>query len=151
MATSTPPFARAEIETAFAHYRQVAAEAASSGNWRPWADLFTENATYVEHLFGTFEGRERIFEWITKTMSTPPNTQMNAFPVQWWIIDEERGWVVCAIANRMADIGDGRVHEAINWTLLKYAGDNLWSSEEDLYNPLEFGEMIKTWEAAKAN
>jgi hypothetical protein len=143
-----PEFTRAELEEAFEHYQTVAAEAASSGDWRPWAELFTDDATYVEHLFGSFTGPEEIYRWISETMSTAPNNQMNAFPVQWSIMDERRGWVVCAIANRMMDPGDGSVHEAINWTLLKYAGNHRWSWEEDLYNPMEFGRMIDAWRTA---
>jgi hypothetical protein len=33
--------------------------------------------------------------------------------------------------------------------LLKYAGDDQWSLEEDMYNPAEFTEMIKGWITAK--
>jgi hypothetical protein len=144
-----PEFTRAELDEGFEHYQAVAAEAARTGNWRPWADLFTDDATYVEHLFGSFTGPEEIHRWISETMSTPPNDQMNAFPVEWSIMDERRGWVVCAIANRMADPGDGSVHQAVNWTLLKYAGNHKWSWEEDLYNPMEFGQMIEAWQKAK--
>ena len=53
-------FTRDEIERAYAHYRAVAAEAGASGDWDPWADLFTEDAEYFEHLYGTFQGREAI-------------------------------------------------------------------------------------------
>ena len=87
-------WSRAEIEDAFQTYRDTALAAGSSGNWDPWADLFTEDATYIEHLFGELGGREAIRNWIVKTMSTPPNDQMKYFPVEWYIIDEERapGW-----------------------------------------------------------
>jgi hypothetical protein len=81
-------------------------------------------------------------------MSAPINKDMNAFPVQWYLIDEDRGWVVCSIANRMADPGDGSVHEADNWTKLHYAGNGLFSLEEDMYNPNEFGQMITGWKTA---
>lgn len=54
-----------------------------------------------------------------------------------------------AVWNRMGDPGDGTVHQAVNWTLLKYAGGGKWSWEEDLYNPNEFATMIKGWMAAK--
>jgi hypothetical protein len=140
-------FTRDELEHAFANYREVAADAAANNEWRAWADLFTEDATYIEHHFGEFKGREAIYEWITKTMAQPPNDQMTSFPIEWYVIDESKGWVVCCIQNVM----DDKVHMAPNWTLLKYAGNNLWSWEEDIYNPLEFGEMIKAWsEAQKA-
>jgi hypothetical protein len=82
-------------------------------------------------------------------MSTWPGDQMPHFPVEWYVIDEERGWVVCQIWNRMADPGDGSIHQAYNFTLLKYAGDNKWSYEEDIYNPASFATMVQTWQEAK--
>ena len=113
----------------------VAAEAGASGDWDPWADLFTEDAEYFEHLYGTFQGREAIRTWITHHDGRVPlNSEMTDFPADWWVIDEERGWVVCAVWNRMQDLGDGELHQAINWSLLKYAGNNQWSYEEDIYN-----------------
>ena len=139
-------YTRDEIEQAFEHFQKVALEAGTSGDWRKWADLFTLDATYKEHLFGTFGGREAIYNWISKTMSRPPNNQMKHFPIEWYIIDEERGWVVAQVWNRMVDPGDGSLHQAYNFTLLEYAGDNMWSYEEDVYNPKPFGEMIERWQ-----
>ncbi len=144
-----PSFTRRQMEEAFSRYQEVAALAASSGNWRPWADLFTEDATYIEHHFGEFKGREAIFQWISQTMATPPNDSMTSFPIAWYVIDEARGWVVCEIDNVMDDPGDGSDHRAVNWTLLKYAGEDQWSYEEDIYNPMEFGTMLEGWSAAK--
>jgi SnoaL-like domain len=141
---------RQELEQAFGDYEAVAQTAAASGDWERWAALFTDDAEYVEHLYGTMRGRDAIRAWITETMSSYPGNAMVAFPVGWSIIDEERGWVTCQIWNRMADPGDGSVHQAYNFTLLKYAGNGLWSYEEDIYNPAHFVSMIKAWEAKKA-
>ena len=142
-------WSRAELEDAFDNYRRVALEAGMSGDWNPWADLFTEDATYVEHLFGTLGGREAIRRWITTTMTRSPNNEMKYFPVEWYVVDEARGWVVCQVWNRMADPGDGSLHQAYNFTLLKYAGEGKWSYEEDIYNPKHFQEMLQGWFAAK--
>jgi len=141
-------YTRQEMEDAFTNYQAVAAKAAAANEWRAWAAMFTDDAEYVEHHFGVFHGRDAIYEWITATMHTPPNDEMNAFPIEWYVIDEQKGWVVCKVQNRMRDPGDGSVHQEANWTLLKYAGNNQWSYEEDMYNPLEFGRMIEGWQAA---
>ncbi len=140
-------FSRAELEEAFQSYQETALRAGTSGDWREWADQFTEDATYIEHLFGTMGGREAIYNWISKTMARSPNDQMKFFPVEWYMIDEEKGWVVFQVWNRMVDPGDGSLHQEYNFTLLKYAGNNQWSYEEDVYNPKPFGEMIQRWQA----
>ena len=142
-------FTRDEIEAAFKHFQATSAEAGRTGEWRPWADLFTADATYIEHHLGNFTGPDEIYAWISETMATPPNDEMTEFPSDWYVIDEDKGWVITAIWNRMNDPGDGSVHQAINWTLLKYAGDNKWGWEEDIYNPNEFGDMIRGWFRAK--
>jgi hypothetical protein len=90
-------------------------------------------------------GREAIRRWITEAMGTFPGDTMPHFPIEWYMIDEDKGWVVCQVWNRMADPGDGSLHQAYNFTLLKYAGDGLWSYEEDIYNPASFATMVKGW------
>ncbi len=142
-------FTREEMERAYEHYRNVAAESGASGDWNPWADLFTEDAEYFEHLYGHFTGREEIRKWITATMAEFPNNEMTEFPADWYVIDEDKGWVVCAVWNRMQDLGDGQVHQAVNWSLLKYAGNDQWSYEEDIYRVEEFADTIKGYMAAR--
>ena len=135
---------RDEIEQAFEQYQAFALEAGVSGDWNEWADQFTVDATYNEHLFGIMGGREAIRTWISRTMAQNPD--MKYFPIEWYMIDEERGWVVAQVWNRMVDPGDGSLHQAYNFTLLKYAGDMKWSYEEDIYNPGHFGKMIQRWQ-----
>ncbi len=138
-------WSRAELEEAFENYQRLALEAGTTGDWDKWADQFTEDATYIEHLYGTLGGREAIRRWITETMAQPVNRDMKYFPMELYVIDEERGWVVCQVWNRMVDPGDGSLHQAYNFTLLKYAGDMQWSFEEDIYNPEHFKEMVGGW------
>lgn len=140
---------RQEIEQAFEGYQETVRRACATGNWNLFAELFTEDATYVEHLFGTMQGREAIRSWITRTMAQWPGSEMDAFPIGSSIIDEDRGWIACQIFNRMRDPGDGNVYQETNLTLLKYAGDGLWAYEEDAYNPNRFVEMIQRWSEAK--
>ena len=138
-------FARHELEEALAAYEARGRDAAATHDWNRWADQFTEDAVYVEHLFGEFHGREAIREWITNVMSTFPGVRMPTFPIEWHIIDDQRGWIVCQIANVMEDPGDGSVHQATNLSVLHYAGNGLWSREEDVYNPAHFLTMVNAW------
>ena len=122
--TAMGKWSRAELEEAFENYQRLALEAGTSGNWDAWAEQFTEDATYIEHLYGTLGGREAIRRWISHTMSQPINRDMRYFPVEWYMIDEEKGWVIAQVWNRMIDPGDGSLHQAYNFTLLKYAGQH---------------------------
>jgi SnoaL-like protein len=141
-------WSREELQRAHDHYVEVAQQAGRSGDWRPWADMFTDDVTYVEHHYGTFEGREALYDWITETMHTWPNSEMKEFPHDWCVCDEERGWWICQIENRFRDPGDGETYQAYNLTVLKYAGDMQFSSEEDAYNPANFAPVVKAWIAA---
>jgi hypothetical protein len=140
---------RDELQRAHDHYLSVANECARSGEWRAWSELFTEDAQYVEHHFGTFHGRDEILRWISETMGAWPNSEMTAFPHDWCVCDVERGWWICRILNRMNDPGDGRIYQEANVTVLHYAGNLQFSYEEDVYNPAAFGPMITAWSEAR--
>jgi hypothetical protein len=140
---------RDELQRAHDNYMAVAQEAARTNNWREWANCFTEDAEYREHHYGTMHGREAIHDWISTTMAEWPNSEMNAFPHDWCVCDEERGWWICQIENRFRDPGDGSTHQAANITILHYAGDMQWSLEEDVYNPMNFAPVVKDWIAAE--
>ena len=74
-----------------------------------WSECFTPDARYYEHHYGQFEGRAAILDWITTTMTEPINCDMVSFPIDWYVIDEARGWVLCAVWNVMDD-QIGRAH-----------------------------------------
>ena len=134
-----------EIEQAFSAYQQTVAGIATTGEWERFADLFTPDATYVEHAFGTFTGREQIRAWSVKTMTSFPGNTMTSFPIAWHVVDEPTARVICEVRNLMPDPGDGSLHEASNLTILTYGGDGLWSCEEDVYNPMKFAQMTVAW------
>ena len=138
-------FSREELQQAHDRMIEVANISAASGDWGPWSEMFTEDATYDEHHYGVMTGRAEILAWITETMSTWPNSEMKAFPHEWCVCDEERDRWICQIQNRFVDPGDGGVYEAPNITILQYAGDMQFSSEEDVYNPARFAPVVRAW------
>jgi hypothetical protein len=141
-------FEQQEMAEAFARYSAAAEQAGRSGDWRPWVACFTPDVHYIEHLYGEFHGRDELLAWITRTMSAWPFTQMQVFPWDWYTIDAEQGWIVGQVENRFVDPGDGHTYQAPNWTRLVYAGDGLFASEEDVYNPATFAPVVEAWLAA---
>ncbi|WP_018178014.1 nuclear transport factor 2 family protein [Jongsikchunia kroppenstedtii] len=138
-------FTAEELDAAFQQFEKTVAEVAVSGDWERWADQFTEDADYIEHAMGTFKGRDAIKTWICKTMRSFPGNHMVAFPSLWHVVDPSTSRVICEIDNPMRDPGDGSVIGATNITILTYAGDGLWSCEEDVYNPMKFGQASMDW------
>lgn len=145
MGSSTNRWSREELEEAFKRQQQTVSEIGQSWDWSRYADLFSEDATYREHSFGYFNGREQIREWIVAQMNSFPGSEMPFYPISWYSIDTEKGWVISEIMNRMKDPGDGTILEAPVITILKYAGDGLWSYEEDAYNPMNFLPMVQEY------
>ncbi|HLN16279.1 MAG TPA: nuclear transport factor 2 family protein [Acidimicrobiales bacterium] len=143
-------WSREELEAAHDNFMAKANEAALTHDWRPWSDLFTDDAEYVEHNYGHFHGRAEIHQWITTTMAEWPNSEMDHFPHTWCVCDEDRGWWICCVQNRFADPGDGQTYQESNLTVLHYAGDMKFSYEEDAYNPANFAPVVKAWRRALA-
>jgi hypothetical protein len=143
------PAAADELRREFARYYEVVAACRASGDWRPFGELFTEDAVYVDHAAGIVQGRDAIVDWMVRTMAVENYDQLERFDVLWDAVDPERGWVVSATANRMSDPGDGSVHEAHDWSRTVYAGDGRWSYKENMYDPLEFAGMFTGWVAAR--
>lgn len=140
-----PRFSRAELADAFATFENTVAQAAATKDWDAWVAHYTPEVTYVEHAMGTMHGREPVREWIRTTMSTFPGSHMTAFPSLWTVIDETTSRIICELDNPMRDPGDGTIISATNISIVTYAGDGLWSRQEDIYNPLRFVAAAKKW------
>ena len=134
-----------QLRKAFDSYVAAVDEIARNGEWERFADLFAEDATYCEHVYGDFAGREEIRRWIVSTMTTYPGSEMVAFPPAWQVYDPPTGRVVCEIRNLMRDPGDGSVHEASNITILTFDDHGVAVREEDIYNPKKFADMVRDW------
>jgi hypothetical protein len=141
-------FSRQQLQDALDIYNRAREESSRTGDWSIWAAVFTEDAQYIEHAFGKFEGRAAIREWITKVMAPFPHM---TFPQDWVAFDEEHGAIVFQCQNRLEHPADrnGAPFQFPTWTRLVYAGDGLFASEEDVYNPLrDAGKVVSAWSKA---
>lgn len=148
---------REEIDTCFRRFMDITDRAFIEGDLEPWVQCFTEDAIYSDLGYGFnggwdtgIRGRDAIRAWINGHFASFPNNQMAFWPVPWYVIDAERGWVICEWRNRMRDPGNGMVFEEKNYSRLKYAGNMRWSFEEDIYNPLRMRTMIELWRHERA-
>lgn len=131
-------FERAEIETAFAEYRRRAEE---QEDWAHWAELFTEDATYIEHHLGRFEGRAAITEWIVSCMAD--YAAMTTW-IDWHQIEDDH--VAFYVWNNLPDPkGEGGHYQFPNTTILRYAGDGLFDWQADFYNPADAEKVFTAW------
>ena len=144
-----PRFTRDEIEQQWAHYQKVARRCGPAGDWDEFVELYTEDAVMVVSGGVRIGGREAMRRWYRQAFAAEPMRSLHYYPVEWDMIDEHRGWVSCQFWNRMADPGDGSVHEFSCFSLLKYAGDGQWSFEEDKLDPAEMETCLQGWLEAK--
>ena len=127
-------FSRAEIEQAVQELHDRRRGVQCIGRLAPFADLFTEDVVYTEHHYGVYHGREEVRDWIVAVMAPFPHMR---FPSDWIAYDDDNDAVVIMIKNLLDHPTDqnGEPFWFPNWTRLVYAGDGLFSSEEDIYNP----------------
>lgn len=124
-----PAPSRTEVEAAFKVYLETGAY---QRRWNDWANLFTPDAYYYECQYGEFQGREAIRAWITKVMAGVPD--MYFPPIYWSLIDGDQ--VVFCLDNAYPNPKDPSAAPIAFRTIsyLKYAGNGLWSREEDYYD-----------------
>ena len=145
-----PKFTPDELLGAYETFKRVSDACAESGDYNAFADLFTEDCVYIEHVFGEMHGSEAVRDWIVPLMRDPINAEMVRYTHDWRMFDVENGRVIFCARTHMSDPGDGSELSATNWTRIDYAGNGLWSREEDIYNPANFGKLLTDWQNAKA-
>jgi hypothetical protein len=135
---------REELEAAFHLHESTIARAASTGDWEPFVQLFTAEVRYLDPMVGAMHGHEEVRAWVNATLVPFPGSAMT-FPASWHVVDPDQSLIVCELRNVLRDPGDGSVHEQSNITVLRYAGDGLFASEQDVYDPAAFIALIEGW------
>jgi limonene-1,2-epoxide hydrolase len=133
---------RAEVEEAFRHYFVTGPV---YEDWAAWSRLFTTDAVYNDHFWGTFHGPEEIRRFLEGTMSFAAHVYS---PLIWYVVDGAR--VVYKVVNR-AD-NPVRGEEPIGFPSLQvitYAGDGRWSSEDDWWTVAEMKRFNQAYVAAR--
>jgi hypothetical protein len=147
-----PPFPRTEMEEMVQRWLDTNRRCQDLGDWRPLADLYTEDATYGWNLGPNEEfmavGRDEIRD-------VAVGLEMGGldgwtYPYQKVLIDDAQGEVI-GLWRQMADSvrADGSPYEVagIGGSWFRYAGDFRWSWQRDFFDvgnaTALFLEMIK--------
>lgn len=137
-------FERDEIERAFVRYWRTGAVGEA---WDAWADLFTVDAVYVEHVLGSMRGREAIRAWITPIMARYGEVYT---VYEWHMVDPANGRVCVYMQNRRDHPSGTGVLDFPGITILHYAGDGRFDYEEDLWAVPAAQRATAEYEAACA-
>jgi len=134
-------FPRSEVEAAF----QKTRAAQDADDWNAYCDLFTDDAVYVEHHFGTFRGRDAIRAWLIPAMAQCKGW---TYPIEWVAIDGNR--VVYKWQNRLpGKRADGTHFEFPGVTIKQYTGAGRFDYQEDVYNWESALKVLKEYAAAQ--
>jgi hypothetical protein len=141
MTDSTP--SRDEMEQQFRHYYLTGPV---HEDWDAWGNLFTEDATYTDHMWGVFHGPSEVAQFLNGTMSFASHVYS---ALVWYNIDGHR--IVYKCLNR-ADNPEpgGSPIEFPSLQVIEYAGNGKWSSEDDWWTIAEMKEFNLRWQAAAA-
>jgi len=133
-------FPREEVQKALDAYLSVKAKAdAAEVGWDALADLFTEEATFIDPSWGRSEGREAIRQFMHDSMQGLDDW---TFPNEWTAIEGDH--VIIKFLNRLPGRRpDGTYYEVPGVQILTYAGNGKFSREEDIFNMVHVMELVE--------
>jgi hypothetical protein len=130
---------RDEVETAFRHYYLTGPVLE---DWGAWSKLFTDDAVYLDHFYGSFHGPAEIEQYLVSAMGAAPHVYS---PLEWYNIDGTR--IVYKVWNR-ADNPDpaGTPAQFPSLQIIEYAGAGKWSYQEDWWTVKEMKQFNIAYE-----
>lgn len=134
---------RAEVEAAFRKYFLTGPV---EEDWVAWSQLFTPDAVYRDRFWGTFHGPDEIQRFLEGTMSCAPHVYS---VLTWYVIDGTR--IVYQVLNRADNPKPGGPPiDFPSLQVIQYAGDGLWSAEDDWWTVNDMKVFNHAYMAAAA-
>ena len=120
-----------EVEAALRSYVELRERiTAGEATWVDLAELFTDDVVYIDPAWGRVEGRSDLVEFLVDSMRGLEDWE---FPIDFTAIDGDNvviKWRQVLPGSRP----DGTRYQQSGVSTLVYAGDGLFSYEEDLLN-----------------
>lgn len=120
-----------EVAAAVARYRELrAAIGRGEADWPALADLFTDDAIYIDPAWGRIQGRDEIRAFMVESMTGLEDWE---FPIEFVAVDGDQ------VVVKWTQVLPGAKPDGERWTqsgvsTLLYAGGGRFSYEEDLLN-----------------
>lgn len=131
---------RTEIEATIERYLELRRAAiAGEKPWTALAEVFTDDAVFVDSVWGRHQGIAALVEFLDASMRGLDDWD---FPHHWQAIDGDR--VFLRWSNRLPGTGpDGGPLDNMGLSILDYAGNGKFSYEEDMYSESHLAQVMK--------
>jgi len=121
-------FARSEVEDAVAQWWQVGNV---NEDWEAWTELFVPDVFYVDYFWGPLHGRAEVDLWIHAVMKGVPEIYT---VLDWYTIDDDVVVFHCQNRRDNPDAEGPAYWDFPGLSVIRYAGDGRWASEEDYWD-----------------
>jgi hypothetical protein len=121
-------FERNQVEQAFESFWQVGCV---QENWSAWVECFVPEVEYCDHFWGPLHGREEVAIWIDAVMKGVPEIYT---VLDWYTIDDDTVVFHCQNRRDNPDSEGPAYFDFPGLSVLRYAGNGLWASEEDFWD-----------------
>ena len=116
---------RDEIDAALDHLRGLRARIeAGEATWLDYAEMFTDDAVYIDPAWGRIEGIDKIREFLVESMTGLEDWN---FPIEFIAVDGDD------VAVKWLQILPSGARQS-GWSRLVYSGDGKFGYQEDLLN-----------------
>lgn len=114
-----------------------------AGDWQGLGDLFTDDASYLDSVYGWSHGLPAIRSFLERSMT---GLEDWSFPISAVAYDADAGVILTHWSNRLPGTRDDGTHyEVPGASVLTYAGDGRISRQMDLFDTAWMMREIKAW------
>lgn len=130
---------QAELEAIYARHRALH----EAADWEGLGDLFTEDASYLDSVYGWSHGLPAIRKFLADSMR---GLEEWSFPIHAVAYDTETGTILNHWVNRLPGTRpNGTFYDVPGASVLTYAGNGKISRQMDLFDTAWMFRAIKEW------
>jgi hypothetical protein len=130
-----------ELEAVYARHRELH----EAADWEGLGDLFTEDASYLDSVYGWQHGLPTIRKFLADSMRGLDDW---GFPILAVAYDTDSGTILNHWMNRLPGTRpDGTFYDVPGASVITYAGDGKISRQMDLFDTARMFAAIEEWSA----